>query len=166
MNKIARRSAFFAAVGALCLAACADVDSQQDLAEDTEESAQTITLADITGKWQFVYDDARRTAVEAELSKKITDPAERAKAFAEAEKEAAASEVEFTSDGQYVSRVYGEEILRVAKLDVGRAEGKTLHIKAEVRGRTLSIPVTLADENMLVMADPAKGNLAFRRVAD
>src|SRR5689334_21013734 len=67
--------------------------------DDVASASTPVDAQALVGKWQFVYDDARRHRVEEELAKEIADPAELAKAKAEAVEEAAASEIEFTADG-------------------------------------------------------------------
>jgi hypothetical protein len=150
------------ALAATCaLFACSHEDSQP---EETEEAQQPVSVADLTGRWAFVYDADRKAAVEAEISKKVSDPKERAAAFEEAAREAAASEVEFTADGEYISRIDDKEIFRAPPLEVERVDGRTLHTKPMKGGKIPSIALTLVNDDTLVMTDPHKGDLTFRRV--
>jgi hypothetical protein len=131
---------------AIAASGCAQTSSPSDTKAE-QAMLQPAQYPRLVGKWQFVYDDARRAAVESQLSAKISDPAELARAKKEAEEESAISQIEFTADRQYVSRIGNEEILR-AKIDM----------------TPKNVGLELRDENTLVMHDPDKGDLIFARV--
>lgn len=122
------------------------------------------TYASLAGRWRFVYDDARRASVEAELAAKISDPAKLVAAKKEAEEEAAASEIEFT-DHVYVSRIGREELLREPFTDRVAADGKSLLLTPSSLMQRLhgDIAVVFFDASTIVMKDPRKGDLVFRR---
>lgn len=128
----------------LAVSACAQT-SQPDKTD--QAMLQPSEYGKLIGKWQFVYDDARRATVEADLAAKFSDAAELAKAKKEAADEAAISQIEFTVDRMYVSRIGSEEILR-AKIDMTPKD----------------VVLTLRDPDTLVMHDPRKGDLIFTRV--
>jgi hypothetical protein len=118
-------------------------------------------LADLEGTWQFVYTDARRAAVEEKLAATIDDAAALDEAKAEAEAEARASEVEFTADHRYVSRVHGEVVM-MAKFEAKALDDKRLLMRPVGAEGMPSIEVTVEGDR-LVMQDPAKGPLEFAR---
>jgi hypothetical protein len=123
------------------------------------------TYASLSGRWKFVYDDARKASVEAELAGKISDPAKLAEAKKEAQEEADASEIEFTADRVYVSRIGQEELLREGFTDRLAADGQSLLLTPtsllhRLRG---DIAIVFFDANTIVMKDPRKGDLVFRR---
>jgi hypothetical protein len=157
--KLFVRSLPAAALAALFLAGCAE-DPRSVEAEDVEEVEESISKEDLVGRWSFVYDDARRATYEAELAKEIEDPAALAKAKVDAEEEAKASEIEFTEDGVYISRIAGKEIFRAPPMVVDRIEGRTLYTTVS-DGKTVAL--TLLDDDTLVVTDPRKGDLRFTR---
>lgn len=131
---------------ALSTAACAQTATSQDTQTD-HAMLQPSQYGQMVGRWQFVYTDERRAAVEAKLASSIADPAELAKAKKEASEEAAVSQIEFTADRVYVSRIGDKEILR-----------------AGIDRTPKDVGVSLRDPNTLVMHDPQKGDLVFSRV--
>lgn len=149
-----------AALAALFLVGCVAEDPRSE-AEEVEETEEAISKDDLVGRWSFVYDDARRATYEAELAKEIKDPAALAQAKVEAEEEAKASEIEFTEDGVYISRIAGKEIFRAPPMVVDRVEGRTLYT-SNSKGQTIGL--TLLDDDTLVVHDPRKGDLNFKRV--
>jgi hypothetical protein len=131
-------------------------------AESTISSATVApAYAALVGKWQFVYTDQRRAAVEAELTSKISDPKALADAKKEASEEADASEIEFTADNQFLSRIEGNVILRDTFSAKEGADGKSLDLSS---GRGSVMSVVIQDANTIALMDPKKGELVFRRV--
>jgi hypothetical protein len=131
---------------ALATAACAQTSTQPETNTD-QAMLQPSQYGQLVGRWKFVYTPERRAAVEAKLAEKFADPADLAKAKQEAVDESDASEIEFTADRVYVSRIGKEEILR-AKIDMTPKD----------------VAISLRDPNTLVMHDPQKGDLVFTRV--
>ena len=125
-------------------------------------SAAPVSYADVVGTWQFVYSDARRAAVEADLAKKISDPAALAAAKKEAAEEAAASEIELTREGRFLSRVEGKEILATAVVAKGTDDGRGLVLTSPTHAE-MSMKVVLRDASTLIVSDPRKGELVFAR---
>ena len=145
-----------ASLACLALAVSSSACSQTAAAPAADHDGTNVAAAstlivgapydELVGRWQFVYDDARRSAVESQLAAKISDPAELARAKREAEQEAAASEIELTSDRVYVSRIGDKELLR-----------------GPVDAAPPGVTLTLRDHRTLVLHDPAKGDLIFTR---
>lgn len=130
-------------------------------ASATLSSAAPVTYADLVGTWHFVYTDARRAAVEAQLASKITDPAKLAAAKQEAADEAAASEIELTKDARFLSRIEGKEILAAAVVAKPTEDARSLDLSSP--SQEMSARVTLRDASTLVVHDPRKGELVFSR---
>lgn len=141
--------------------------------ESSSSSSSSLRSVDddyakMVGRWQFVYDDARRASVEADLAKKYSDPAELAAAKKDAEDEAASSTIELTADREYKSMIGTEVVLddRCTKLERGPKAGSVSctpdsWIHRIVGGK----PTMRLDGDELVMTDPRKGDLHFRRIA-
>lgn len=127
----------------------------------TLSSATPVSYADFVGTWHFVYTDGRRAAVEADLAAKITDAAALATAKKEAAEEAATSEIELTSDARFLSRIDGKEILASPVVAKATDDGHALDLTSPTHGVTMR--VELRDASTLVMHDPRKGELVFRR---
>lgn len=130
-------------------------------ASATLSSGAPLSYADVVGTWQFVYTDARRAAVEAELTTKISDPIALAAAMRDAAYEADASEIELTQDARFLSRVEGKEILATPIISKATDVGGL-----ELRSPTheeMSVRVMLRDASTLVVTDPHKGELVFVR---
>jgi len=131
---------------AIASAACSQTSPTASDTVFASAAVDGVPYEQLVGRWQFVYDDARRTAVEAQLSAKISDPAALAEAKREASEEASNSTIEFTKDRLYVSRIGDKELLRgpIDKAPPG-------------------VTLTLRDDRTLVMHDPQKGDLVFSR---
>jgi hypothetical protein len=149
----------------LALGAC----TQETKTDDVGKVAASVGMMkydNLIGSWKFVYDDARRASVEAQLAKEISDPQKLEAAKKEAEEEGDASAVEFTKDQTYISRIGKDEIFRdtfeVKPSDDGRAlvttSNSLLHrmMRAEIR-------IEFIDADTIAMKDPKKGDLIFRR---
>lgn len=130
-------------------------------ASATLSSAAPVTYADLVGTWHFVYTDARRATVEAQLAAKITDPARLAAAKQEAADEAAASEIELTKDSRFLSRIGGEEILASPVVAKATDDARSLDLGSP--SHAMQARFTLRDAHTLVVHDPHKGELVFAR---
>jgi hypothetical protein len=159
-----------AQVVALVLSACALTGASigclgneaQPEARATE--AVKVDPAMIVGRYHFVYTDARRAAVEESIKKEAASPDEATKAIAEAEQEADASFIEFGSDGRFHSLVNGKEIL-TAPYAASPASGATLVLTMKgPGGEEKRTTVRFSDADTIVIDDPRKGELTFRRV--
>ena len=140
--------------------------------ETSGASASAVAAVDadyakMVGRWQFVYDDARRASVEADLAKSISDPAKLEAAKKEAADEAAQSTIELTADREYRSYVGSELIFhdRCSKLERGAADGQVTCTPDSIVSRVIGgKPAMRLDGDELLMTDPKKGDLRFRRV--
>lgn len=140
--------------------------------ESTEASSASLAAVDadyakVVGKWQFVYDDSRRAAVEADLAKSIHDPQKLAAAKKDAEDEAASSTVELTADREYKSFIGDEMILheRCKTMGRGPTPGSVECTPDALLQRIIGgKPQMRLDGDELVMTDPRKGDLRFRRI--
>jgi hypothetical protein len=144
------------------LAACSETQPPVPASARLSSAASGLSYADVVGTWHFVYSDARRAAVEADLAAKISDPGALATAKKEAEVEAAASEIELTSDYRFLSRIDGKEILAATVVAKATDDGRGLELSSPAR-KEMSLRLFLSDSNTLSVMDPRKGELAFVR---
>jgi hypothetical protein len=124
----------------------------------------------VIGKWQFELSAESRAYHEASIRKKTgKDEAKFAKAMKEVEEAATKEWIEMTAD-TYTSYV-GDKIEAQMKYEVVKEEGNTLTVKPtrdlvakkDIKG-DMTVPVSLSDDNTLVMFDPKKKiNLTFKR---
>ncbi len=140
--------------------------------ESTGTTSAGVTTVDedyakMVGRWQFVYEGARREAVEAELAQKYTDPTALAAAKKEAEEEAAISTIELTADREYRSFI-GDDVIfheRCGKMGRGSKPGSVACTPDVLLMRIVGgKPEMRLEGDELVMTDPRKGDLRFRRV--
>lgn len=149
---------------ALSVSSGCTADRTEPAAEEVDEDSEELTSADLVGRWKFVFEGSRRAAIQAEIEAEIQDPAKRKEAMAEADREAAASEVELTESLEFISRVYDKELLRTPPLKILRSEGHTFVFeKPSEEGPAGQIEMKLEGDT-LTMIDPRKGPLSFRRV--
>lgn len=141
-------------------------------AESAGSTSAGVTSVDedyakMVGRWKFVYEGARRDAVEAELARKYDDPAALAAAKKEAEDEAASSTIELTSDREYRSYI-GDEVVfheRCGKMSRGTKPGSIACTPDALLMRIIGgKPEMRLEGDELVMTDPRKGELRFRRM--
>ena len=133
-----------------CAADAPDVD---DDAQSQVKSEETLT-----GRYRFVFNEARRQVIYADLAKELSGE-ELEKARREVDAEAGASVVEFTKDSRFRSLI-GEQVLIDAVCEIkSLGDGKFLVESAEKK-----INVRLEDGDLLVMDDPRKGELTFERI--
>lgn len=146
-----------------------DVTAEQPTAPVAAERAAKAEVADeatslhdkLVGTWQFVYTPERRADVEKMLAEKTSDPAELEKAKRASEEEAAASEVEFTADREYISRI-GSEVIMSAKYEAKPDGASTLVLNP--LGSDMKIRIDVDDaHDTITMHDPKKGALQFTR---
>ena len=159
MNTISRSLVLALTLSMSPLAACmGGVESQTDKAPSALADAKRLR-----GKYQFVFTDERRGDVEAKERGSVKSESEVAGAMAEADAEAAASDIEFGDDGVFHSRVYGKEIAQ-SPYSVEAMPGGTLRVSTEgAGGKAKSVVVRLEDADTIVIEDPEKGDLTFRR---
>jgi hypothetical protein len=143
------------------LAGCSQTAHPSDT-NTTSSPATPAGYSELVGKWSFVYTAERRAAVEAELARTIADPTELAKAKKEAEEESNASEIEFTADRTFLSRVAGKEILR-DRFEVTEASGGALVLKAP-SFVGIGVSVTFRDPNTIVVRDRKMVDLVYSRL--
>lgn len=151
MNKIL--AALFSAT-VLSLVGCAAE------APEVDDDAQSQVRAEetLTGRYRFVFNEARRQEIYAELAKNLSGP-ELEKAKQEADDEARASVVEFTKDDRFRSLI-GDQVLIDAACEIKPlGDGRFLVESADKK-----INVRLEDGDLLVMEDPRKGELTFERI--
>jgi hypothetical protein len=131
--------------------------------DDVAEASSAATESAIVGKWQFVYTESARRGYEARLASEIEDRVELAKAKLAGETEAAQSQIEFTEEGEYLSWVLGELIFQAPYRASALSKEKVqLSMKAGDGEKTTTVTLNGADE--IVIDDPKKGPLTFRRV--
>lgn len=169
MNKLAVAQVLAALVVSTLLGAlpaCDGEGSSQvgevDHEAESEASAPSVDSA-IVGKWQFVFTDSARRGHDARLAAEITDPAELAKAKVDAEKEASQSVIELTEDGEYLSWVLGELIFQ-APFTARDASKNSVRLTMKVGDEEKTTTVTMNGADEIVIDDPRKGPLTFRRI--
>lgn len=143
-----------AALVLLSIAPGCEADSNAIVEEAASESAS----ATLHGRYRFVLDEARRTELHAELATRLSG-ADLEQAKRAVDEEVAASVVEFTRDGRFRSLV-ADQVLVDAAVKVS-AVGDDHY---RVSGLDRDILVHLEDGDLLVMADPQKGELTFERL--
>jgi hypothetical protein len=112
----------------------------------------------IVGRWQFQLDAGVRAYHRERLAEKHPDPTALEAAMKEVEREARSSYFEVSTTGELVSYVDGAAYFRTTlALDGGPVESLTI---AKPTG-----PVTLrlTGDHTLVMVDPERGELGYRR---
>lgn len=123
-----------------------------------DASSEALSQASLVGVYQFEIGAERRSALRAELAKKLAG-AELEAAYAELDAEAAASRLVFGDDGVFVSLIGEREIAREPYTVRAGEEGAFL---VGVGGKEAR--VELVDGALLRIHDPEKGVLEFRRV--
>jgi hypothetical protein len=126
-------------------------------------AAQAARGTDVVGVWRFVYAGARKQDVEAELATKIADPEQLAAAKREAQQEADASEIEFTAEGWFLSRIAGKEIERMP-FAAEKVADDAVRLTMMKGGQTMTTEVEIGTHGgvrRIVIHDPRKGALTF-----
>ena len=140
------------------LVGCGQPESKHEI-EGRQKSAAPLVSSDLVGRWQFVLTDEVRDKLRARLATKIADPAALDSAMKDAETEARASELEFTKEGVFVSRVLGEELVRdpfasrVAPPDT-----------VSLQHGEKTMDVVFVDHDTISLYEPSKGHLIYTRV--
>lgn len=147
------------------LPACLGAEPAHDGSPEAGVEADADVASPLVGRWRFVYDDATRSRVEARLAAKIP-AAELAEAKRAAEAEAAASIIELTDEGQLFSWVEGD--LHASSTFAAEPTGPaTFRVsRPGPDGAPEATTVTLEGPDVMVIDDPAKGPLRFRRIVD
>jgi hypothetical protein len=112
----------------------------------------------IVGRWQFQLDARVRAFHRARLAEKIGDPGALEQAMIEVEREAASSYFEVSATGELVSSVDGVAYFRTT-LDLERGPVESLRVDKP----TGPVTLRLTGPDTLVMLDPERGELGYRR---
>ena len=112
----------------------------------------------LVGRWQFQLTDRVRQHHRAQLAQKLRDPAALESAMAEVEREASGSAFEISAAGELTSYVDGVAYFRTT-LDLGAGPVESLRIDKP----TGPVTLRLSGRDTLVMIDPERGELAYRR---
>jgi len=112
----------------------------------------------LIGRWQFELTDPVRQHHRQRLAEKLADPAALAQAMAEVEREASGSAFEISTAGELISYVDGVAYFRTA-LDLAAGPVESMRIDKP----TGPVTLRLTGRDTLVMIDPQRGELAYRR---
>ena len=112
----------------------------------------------VIGRWQFELTEHVRQFHRERLAQKLRDPAALEQAMAEVEREASGSAFEISTAGELTSYVDGVAYFRTTlDLDVGPVES------LRIDKPTGPVTLRLTGRDTLVMIDPQRGELAYRR---
>jgi hypothetical protein len=114
----------------------------------------------LVGRWQFELTDRVRQHHREQLARKLHDPAVLESAMAEVEREASGSAFEISAAGELTSYVDGVPYFRTT-LDLATGPVESLRIDKPTGPVTLG----LTGRDTLVMIDPERGELAYRRAS-
>jgi hypothetical protein len=112
----------------------------------------------LIGRWQFELTERVRQHHRARLAQELEDPAALEQAMAEVEREATSSAFEISAAGELTSYVGGVPYFRTT-LDLTTAPVESLRIDKP----TGPVTLRLTSRDRLVMIDPQRGELAYRR---
>jgi hypothetical protein len=112
----------------------------------------------VIGRWQFELSDRVRQQHRARLAQKLRDPTALEQAMAEVEREASGSLFEISAAGEMISYVGGVAYFRTT-LDLAALAVESLRIDKP----TGPVTLRLTGRDTLVMIDPQRGELAYRR---
>jgi hypothetical protein len=112
----------------------------------------------LVGRWQFHLTDRVRQHHREQLAQKLGDPAALESAMAEVEREASGSAFEISAAGELTSYVDGVPYFRTT-LDLAAGPVESLRIDKP----TGPVTLRLTGRDTLVMIDPERGELAYRR---
>jgi len=112
----------------------------------------------LIGRWQFELTDRVRQFHRERLAQKLADPAALEEAMAEVEREASGSAFEISAAGELISYVEGVPYFRTT-LDLDAGPVESLRIDKP----TGPVTLRLTGRDTLVMIDPERGELAYRR---
>ena len=112
----------------------------------------------LVGRWRFELDARVRAFHRARLAEKLPSPAALEEAMAEIEREAAASYFEVSATGELTSYVDGAAYFRTA-LELAGGPVESLRVDKP----TGPVTLRLVGADTLVMLDPERGELRYRR---
>ena len=112
----------------------------------------------LVGRWQFELTDRVRQHHRDQIARKLTDPEALARAMAEVEREASVSAFEISATGELTSYVDGVAYFRTT-LDLSAGAVESLGIDKP----TGPVTLRLTSRETLVMVEPQRGELAYRR---
>jgi hypothetical protein len=112
----------------------------------------------VIGRWQFELTDRIRQHHRARLAQKLRDPAALEQAMVEVEREAKGSTFEISAAGELISYVDGVAYFRTT-LDLAALAVESLRIDKP----TGPVTLRLTGRDTLLMIDPERGELAYRR---
>lgn len=136
---------------------CAEV-AVPDREPETQARETLIRPETLVGRWRFELSEERRAALYKQLAEKISDPAQLKKAQQDVEEESKASLLEFDRQGVFHSFVLGKEIFSAPY--TAKPLGATALLVTQ-DGKSVTIEFATADT--IVLSDPKKGPLRFRR---
>ena len=112
----------------------------------------------LVGRWQFQLTERVRQHHRGQLAPKLRDPAALESAMAEVEREAGGSAFEISAAGELTSSVDGVPYFRTT-LDLAAGPVESIRIDKP----TGPVTLRLTGRDTLVMIDPERGELAYRR---
>jgi hypothetical protein len=112
----------------------------------------------VIGRWQFELTDRVRRFHRERLAQTLREPAALEQAMAEVEREASGSAFEISATGELTSYVDGVPYFRTT-LDLASGPVESLRIDKP----TGPVTLRLTGRDTLVMLDPQRGELAYRR---
>jgi hypothetical protein len=112
----------------------------------------------VIGRWQFELSDRVRQHHRARLAQELRDPTALEQAMAEVEREASGSLFEISAAGEMISYVGGVPYFQTT-LDLATGPVESLRIDKP----TGPVTLRLTGRDTLVMLDPERGELAYRR---
>ncbi len=112
----------------------------------------------LVGRWQFDLTDRIRKYHRDYLNQRISDPVVLEQEMAEVEREASGSAFEISAAGELTSYVDGVPYFRTT-LDLAGGPVESLRIDKP----TGPVTLRLTGRDTLVMIDPERGELAYRR---
>jgi hypothetical protein len=114
----------------------------------------------LIGRWRFELTDRVRQHHRERLTQELREPAALEQAMAEVEREAGSSAFEISAAGELTSYVDGVAYFRTT-LDLAAGPVESLRIDKP----TGPVTLRLTGRDRLVMIDPERGELAYRRQA-
>ena len=112
----------------------------------------------LIGRWQFELTDRVRQHHRQRLAAKLREPAELEQAMAEVEREASSSAFDVSAAGELTSYVDGVAYFRTT-LDLAAGPVASMRIDKP----TGPVTLRLTGRDTLVMIDPERGELTYRR---
>src|SRR3954471_10272072 len=128
------------------------------LCETPRSMAAPFDPQSVIGRWQFELTDRFRQFHRERLAQTLREPAALEQAMAEVEREASGSAFEISAAGELTSYVDGVPYFRTT-LDLDAGPVESLRIDKP----TGPVTLRLTGRDTLVMIDPERGELAYRR---